>query len=249
MDPQHGSDDVGEDDYDDIPLQHQRPFGAGLHRKAVAFVPASDDGGQLNSTDAIRRRAAAAGTQQLDIADLYLRMVLPSSSSSSSRAEEENEGKRVCEICRLPLDPLAPRSGSESESKTASTPHEGSLAHQVCLPHSHPPSALDRSRMGLTYLSSYGWDPDARKGLGAAQQGIQFPVKARIKDDNLGLGIAVPKNLGLPNQKKKKKKKELLLLDAGKVRKQVQEEKRRAERLRQQLSGRQDLEKYLGPGA
>jgi hypothetical protein len=96
--------------------------------------------------------------------------------------------------------------------------------------------------MGLTYLSTYGWDPDSRKGLGARQEGIKYPVKAKPKDDNLGIGMQVPKNQPPPKKKE-------VLLDAKKVRKMVEEEKRKAARIRQQLFGRNDLEKYLGPGA
>jgi hypothetical protein len=96
--------------------------------------------------------------------------------------------------------------------------------------------------MGLAYLSTYGWDPDARKGLGAEQQGVQYPVKAKVKDDNLGIGMKVPK--GLPPPKKKEQ-----LLDAKKVRKMAAEEKKRAERIRRELFGDGRLEKYLGSGA
>jgi hypothetical protein len=96
--------------------------------------------------------------------------------------------------------------------------------------------------MGLAYLSTHGWDPDARRGLGAAQQGITFPVKAKAKDDKLGIGIEVPR--GLPPPKKKER-----LLDAKKVRKMALDEKKRAARIRQELFGDGKLEKYLGPGA
>jgi len=246
-----------DDDYDDIPLQHQKPFGSGLHKKAISFVPASD--GQLNSTDQIS--AKAAPRPEKNVADLYLSLVLPEENRKSKEKkgpeqEQQEPPPKMCEICRLPLDSPAPEGQDDSTSNNPPTTesgkrhrqHETSLAHQLCLPHSHPPSALDRSRMGLTYLSTYGWDPDSRKGLGSAQQGIQFPVKGRFKDDTLGIGIHVPKNL--PPTTKKKKEPELL--DAGKVRKQAREEKRKAERIRRQLFGRHDedlLEKYLGPGA
>jgi hypothetical protein len=96
--------------------------------------------------------------------------------------------------------------------------------------------------MGLVYLSSHGWDPDSRQGLGAVQQGISYPVKAKVKDDNLGIGMKVPK--GLPPPKKKEQ-----LLDAKKVRKMAAEEKKKADRIRQDLFGDGKLEKYLGPGA
>ncbi|KAK4103708.1 hypothetical protein N658DRAFT_494200 [Parathielavia hyrcaniae] len=231
-----------DNDYDDIPLQHKRPFGAGLHRKPVAFVSASG-GGQLQSVD-----DASVKNPHHDVADLYLRMVLPddddddnddvkrsrsappTTSSSTAKDSSSNPSQPdLCSVCRLPLD--ADRAA-----------HAQSFAHQVCLPHSQPPSALDRSRMGLAYLSAHGWDPDARKGLGVEQQGIQFPVKARPKEDNLGIGMEVPK--GLPPPKKKEQ-----LLDAKKVRKMAVEERKKADRIRRELFGDGKLEKYLGSGA
>lgn len=96
--------------------------------------------------------------------------------------------------------------------------------------------------MGLNYLEAYGWDPDARAGLGAAQQGIQFPLKPKAKEDTLGIGVVVPKDL--PKKEKKPQK-----LDAGRVRKMAQEDKKRTARIQRQFYGNSDLEKYLGPGA
>ncbi|KAK0643574.1 hypothetical protein B0T16DRAFT_185648 [Cercophora newfieldiana] len=235
-----------DDDYDgETPLERIRPFGT-LHRKQIAFVPASGDG-HLNSTDT----AISSGkAPRQDVADIYLSMVLPedvkprsTQNTTSAGTSKDAAPPSVCEVCKLPMTPLAPEDTSQAPEGVPkpATPHETSLAHQLCLPHSHPPSALDRSRMGLTYLSTYGWDPDARKGLGFKQQGIQYPVKTKVKDDKLGIGMEVPKNL--PPKKKE------TMLDAKKVRKMAEEEKRRAARIRQQLFQRDDLEKYLGPGA
>jgi hypothetical protein len=229
--PKDRNNDDDDDDYDDIPLQHKRPFGAGLHKKPIAFVSASG-GGQLKSVD-----DASATKPHPNVADLYLSMVLPDNMKRRSSSAPPNTNpprdspspSDICPVCHLPLD-------------TDKSTHAQSFAHQVCLPHSQPPSALDRSRMGLAYLSAYGWDPDARKGLGAEQQGIQFPVKAKVKDDNLGIGMEVPK--GLPPPKKKEQ-----LLDAGKVRKMAAEEKKRAERIRRELFGDGRIERYLGSGA
>ncbi|KAK3307089.1 uncharacterized protein B0T15DRAFT_164194 [Chaetomium strumarium] len=221
--------DIEDDDYDDIPLQHKRPFGAGLHRKPIAFVSASDGDGHLKSVD-----DAAVDKGKTDVADLYLSMVLPDDAtrsksappSSGSARDNERPESELCAVCRLPL-------GTDKET------HEQSFAHQVCLPYSQPPSALDRSRKGLAYLSAYGWDPDARRGLGAEQQGIQYPIKPKVKDDNLGIGMEVPK--GLPPPKKKEQ-----LLDAKKVRKMALDEKKKAARIHQELFGDSKLEKYLG---
>lgn len=233
----NGNNDDDDDDYDKIPLQHQRPFGAGLHRKPIAFVSALG-GGQLKSVD-----DSAAGRPQQNVADIYLSLVLsedaarsksapPTSSSITEGISSSSPPNETCPVCKLPL---------QAESGT----HAQSFAHQVCLPHSQPPSALDRTRMGLTYLSAYGWDPDARKGLGAAQQGIQFPVKAKVKDDKLGIGIRVPRGLPPPPPPRKKEQ----LLDAKKVRKMALEERKRAAEIRRELFGDGKLEKYLGSGA
>ncbi|KAK7750489.1 hypothetical protein SLS62_007568 [Diatrype stigma] len=131
----------------------------------------------------------------------------------------------VCEICKLPLDEDQAVPGGTSTLR----PHEASLAHQVCLEHSHPPSALDRSRMGMGVLQSQGWDPDSRQGLGAAHQGIQFPLKAKPKRDTMGIGVEVPKDF-VP-----KKKEKTQTYDAKKVRKMVAEDRKRQEKLREQI--------------
>ncbi|KAK3987879.1 protein pxr1 [Cladorrhinum sp. PSN332] len=218
-----------EDGYDDIPLQHKRPFGAGLHKQRIAFVPASDS--HLKSVDDSPARKA-----QPNIADLYLSMVLSKESSEKQKEDStppEEPSKLAategepCPVCQLPV--------SDADKET----HEASFAHQVCLPHSHPPSAIDRTRMGLNYLATHGWDPDARKGLGFEQQGIQYPIKAKVKDDKLGLGIEIPKGLPLPKEKER-------LLDAKQVRKMVAKDKKKAERLHRELFGDNKLEKYLG---
>lgn len=223
--------DSGDDEVEDVPLHRKRPFGSGLKRKPIAFVPARD--GDLSSTFQPPKPDAS-------IADLYLSLVLPKEASRHSARKDE-----VCEVCKLPLD-SNPEEGNEDTPELAVMSrkhnHESSLAHQVCLTHSHPPSALDRSRVGLNILESQGWDPDARLGLGAAQQGIQFPLKPTPKDDKIGIGVEVPKDM--PKKKEKAQK-----LDAGKVRKMAQRDKRRADQLRREFYGNSDLEKYLGPGA
>jgi hypothetical protein len=226
-------------DYDvETPLERIRPFGT-LHRKQIAFVPASGNA-QLNSTDA----TTTTPKPRQDVANIYLSMVLPEDVKiAGSKDEKDPAPPTLCEVCKLPMGSLAPEDTPQSQEGTprTATPHKNSLAHQLCLPHSHPPSALDRSRMGLNYLSTHGWDPDARRGLGFDQQGIQYPVKTKVKEDRLGIGMKVPKNQ--PVRKKE------TMLDAKKVRKMAEEEKRKAARIRQQLFMRDDLEKYLGPVA
>ncbi|KAI1776922.1 hypothetical protein F4818DRAFT_412311 [Hypoxylon cercidicola] len=223
------SDEWSDPEYD-IPLQDKRPFGSGLKRKRVVFVPASD--GNLKTTE---ENTPAKPSQS--ISDLYLSIVMP----KEKEAEEAKASTTplICEICQLPVDQSVE---SENNLRSSVRPHEASIAHQVCIEHSHPPSALDRSRMGLSVLQTQGWDPDSRKGLGVEQQGMQYPIKVKPKNDTLGIGVEVPKNLPV------KKKEKIQTYDAKKVRKMVEEDKKRHERLRRQFYGNPDVERYLGTG-
>ncbi|KAF3361360.1 D-lactate dehydrogenase [Verticillium dahliae VDG1] len=152
----------------------------------------------------------------------------------------ENSGASIKDETTEALDEAA-------DGKTATArrrrKHEASIAHQVCVAHSHPPSALDRARMGLTYLSSHGWDPDARKGLGSEGQGIQYPLKTKPKDDKLGLGLAVPKDFQGRVEKKKP-----VTLDAKKSRQKAEADKKKGEKLREMFYGSEDVQRYLGSG-
>ncbi|TQN74263.1 hypothetical protein CSHISOI_01192 [Colletotrichum shisoi] len=238
---------IDEEEYgeeDDVPLQHRRPFGAGIQRKPIQFVKASDP--NLSTAEPVKTTKSGSS-----VGDFYLSLVLP---SEKARPGVETPAAQICAVCDLPLgkdDAVGEVSngGSNSgEKTTAKRPkHEASIAHQVCLTHSHPPSALDRSRMGLTYLSSHGWDPDSRKGLGAAGQGMQYPLKTRPKEDKYGLGLAIPKDLKSKVEKKKKQTPQTL--DAKKCRKKADEDKKKAERLRQMFYGSEDMDRYLGSGS
>jgi hypothetical protein len=245
----------------EIPLQDQRVFGAGIKRKRVKFVP---------SAAASTVPPISSGASAQSVSDFYLKLVLPSEDESSkeaspvalspSRRLKSPEGSRQCEplelqvcgICNLPLT-ISPNNlrtftgelSRETEDALGQgpakpRPHEASLAHQVCLAHSHPPSHLDRNRKGLAYLSSYGWDPDARVGLGASGQGIQHPIKTKPKDDKLGIGVVLPKEAD------RRKKEKIEKLDAGKVRKLHEKDKKKSERLREMFYRNDDVERYLG---
>ncbi|KAJ9651994.1 hypothetical protein H2198_008736 [Neophaeococcomyces mojaviensis] len=223
------------DDYF-VPLVDQRVFGAGIKRKRVAFVPATADKNTLPRTDA---KKSSAG-------DTYLSIVLRKNTEISSHvgsaasaplsANELNAAE--CPICGQPLSNVR---GNDDN-------HETSIAHQVCLEHSHPPSHLDRSRTGLRYLQDYGWDPDARKGLGAQQEGIRIPIKAKQKHDTSGIGIALKNEDDEPKRKRKNLRtpaqEETVKLNAKEVRKVEIEKKKRAEKLRRSIYG-DDLSAYL----
>ncbi|PBP21873.1 G-patch domain protein [Diplocarpon rosae] len=239
---------MSDDDSYTIPPQACKPFGAGIKRQRVKFVPSSTP-----STFPL-----LSGSTGQSVSDLYLKMVLPADQKNALSANKPDPDairssldsflqEEICEICKFPLSeespPAAPRVPHTEQIPTPrQTPHEASLAHQVCLAHSHPPSHLDRNRKGLSYLSAYGWDPDSRLGLGASGQGIQFPIKAKVKDDKIGLGVVLPK------VKDRKNREKIVKLDAGKVRKMYEKDKKKAERLREMFYRNDDVERYLGGG-
>ena len=233
---------MSDDEYE-IPLEDQRIFGAGIKRQRVKFVPSA-------AAAAVGLPTSSTGTKSAS--DIYLSLVLPqdtTNSESSFRASsvlptstEPSSKAQVCEVCSLPMSTIYPPILQEGSPQTTERPHEASLAHQVCLEHSHPPSHLDRNRKGLAYLSAYGWDPDSRRGLGAEGQGIQYPIKAKPKDDKLGIGVVLPKPGEIAKKFKIKK------LDAGKVRKMYDQDKKKGEQLRDMFYRNEDVERYLNQG-
>lgn len=220
-----------------VPLVDQRVFGAGIKRKRVAFVPAEND----ESPSSI-----PATTKSSNAANRYLSIVMKNAAPDPDTAstvrldtrEQKQEGPLTCEIC-----------GQEVfDGSAVLNSHETSIAHQMCLEHSHPPSHLDRSHVGLKYLQDYGWDPDARRGLGARQEGIRIPIKAKQKNDSAGLGLLQSSEQDMDRVKQKKKapaKTDAVKLNAKEVRRLEEEKSRRAEKLRRSVYG-DDLSKYLG---
>ncbi len=232
---------MSQDDEDyHLPLQDQRVFGAGIKRKRVPFVRAQS---QPPTPPPSQTRL-----QKQTLGDRYLAIVLPQGLDKGSdiperavnaeqdgRPSDEEEEEAVCAVCRLPIT-------TETSTALASRAHEASLAHQVCLTHSDPPSHLDRAHVGLRYLSSYGWDPDGRRGLGARGTGIRVPVKGKVKNDTVGLGVK-----DVDRGRVQKEARQKIPMSAKQVRKQEAVEKERDRRLREAFYGR-DLEAYLGPG-
>ncbi|RWA10763.1 hypothetical protein EKO27_g4344 [Xylaria grammica] len=221
------------DGSEEVPLHHKRPFGSGLKRKRVVFVPASS--GNLNSTE--EKKSLESSEPSKSVSDIYLSIVMPKETKEASTDMTNTPAPDICDICKLPVDKS---SDAADVGKPPSRPHQASIAHQVCMTHSHPPSALDRSRMGLAVLQAQGWDPDARNGLGASSQGISFPIKAKPKDNTLGLGVKVPKDVATYKKEKPQ------MLNAKKARKMAAEDKKRQEKLRHQFYGNPEVEKYLG---
>lgn len=282
-----------DDDTYEIPLKDQRVFGAGLKRKRVHFVPSGPTDATFESPPAQKSSSTiSAGDRYLAIVssnrsssstaqsritkvdhELY---TLPSSwqptpdSSLTDKAPQPDD--QICDICGLPVTtPISETSGSPLDSR----PHAATLPHQVALPHSHPPSHLPRNSKGLSYLKAYGWDPDARLGLGVqGSEGRLYPIAVKEKRNTLGIGVTAPAKeeveretaaldvLGLRELEDKKKVgkrrtnheivpgtrtgKNSQKLDAGRVRQREELDKRKMMRLQQMFYASDDVEKYLG---
>jgi hypothetical protein len=253
---------MSDDETYEIPLQDQRVFGAGIKRKRVKFVASKS-----SSNSPATSSTPSKSVSDLYLS-LVLPKDAPSTEESSQSTpastpppivladSSTTSQSQVCEVCNLPISSTSTSvvatsqdngenlpSSTEPNTRPASKPrpHESSLAHQVCLTHSHPPSHLDRTRKGLTYLSSYGWDPGSRLGLGAQGQGIAFPIKMKPKDDKLGIGVVVPKMVEKRKEKAEK-------LDAGMVRKAYEKDRKRGERLREMFYMSDDVERHLRGG-
>jgi hypothetical protein len=240
--------------YDDedyyLPLEDQRVFGAGIKRKRVPFIQAG-----VTNLDTTSNSVSAPATTSSSpapshgpsIGDKYLSIVLGSSSSDrrSSSSPPDGSGAEptpptiTCDVCNLPL-PAPGGEDDDGQGRRRTHLHEASLAHQVCLPYSEPPSAVDRRRLGYKYLSSYGWDADARMGLGATGQGIQVPLKPKPKYDTAGLGVKLAEGRAVSKRKPEPK------LDAKQVRKLEMDKKRKGEKLSAMFYRNESLEKYLG---
>ncbi|KAF2833254.1 hypothetical protein CC86DRAFT_7342 [Ophiobolus disseminans] len=226
MGPRTEEDTYEEDPrYDDadvstLPFVQQPAFGRGLWKNPVQFVSAATDAPV----------AAIAPTIGRTMAEKYLAIIFP-----NGQPQPKTEAYPACGICGEPV------------KETDQRMHYLSPAHQAVLPRAHVPSAIDRTRMGLKYMSKHGYDVDARVGLGASGQGMLFPLVPKEKRDNLGLGI----------DKKEHEKKRSLggaskadvkegRLDAGQVRKLAQVQKKKHDRLQRMFYGNDEVEKYLG---
>jgi hypothetical protein len=210
--PNDNDDDINDDDISTAPLVDQPAFGKGLHRHPIKFV-----------AESCPSSAPPATKPVLSIADQYLSLVFPNGPPATQPAYE------TCPTCNLPLKEPDPRT------------HYLSLGHQLALPHTPTPSAIDRSRMGLKYMEKHGFDIDERKGLGATGEGRLYPIIPVERPKRHGIGIQLKKGFDDAAEKVKEAK-----LDAGKVRKKVKEEKRKAERLRRMFYEDDEVTRYLG---
>lgn len=217
-----------DDDEYHLPLQDQRVFGAGIKRKRVPFVRAESE----PTTSPVKPNRPGLG-------DRYLSIVLPQhvqSPSEGSDSDHDRTKELVCTVCNFPMPSSSPTAGVKPAQV-----HESSLVHQVCLSHSHPPSHLDRENVGLKYLSSYGWDPDARRGLGPSGSGIRIPIKRDVKNDTIGLGLQKPDPTRVQKEDKTKPR-----LSAKQVRNQIAARRKREMQLNDAFYGK-NLDAYLRP--
>jgi hypothetical protein len=210
-----------EDDPDisTIPFVEQRAFGRGLWKNPIKFVCSAPE-----------VQPVTTSTNGKTMAEKYLAIMFP-----NGQPQPEPEAYPRCAICGEPV--------KETDQRT----HYLSPAHQAALPRAPIPSAIDRTRMGLKYMTKHGYDVDARLGLGAAGQGMLFPIMPKEKRDKFGLGIDKKEHvkrraLGGASRTDVKEGK----LDAGKVRKFAQVEKRRHDKLQKLFYGNDEVEKYLG---
>ncbi|KEF53413.1 uncharacterized protein A1O9_10388 [Exophiala aquamarina CBS 119918] len=232
-----------EDTY--TPLTEQRVFGAGIKRKRIDFVPASTTPSELPTSSSPAKPSRMIGNR-------YLSIVLPTTIAQEERKESqtrsiESESEfSTCPICSQPVS-----ESTERRNPGLTSSHESSIAHQVCLEHSHQPSHLDREHMGVKYMAAYGWDVDGRRGLGARDGGITIPIKVKEKKDTAGLRETVDDDGedAVTMKKKKhvvKKVEKPIVLNARELKRKDIEDRKRMDRLRQSFYG-PDLEQYLGP--
>ena len=208
-----------------------------LKKRRIEFVAATQDSTQYTSS--------------ISAGELYLSLVLKSRTPSKdvgttdtatydtpsgcSTVMQLNSEDALCETCNLPLKV------SDNAIRATKRPHEASIAHMVCLDHSHPPSNLDRNRLGLKCLSSYGWDPDSRLGLGVCGEGIRAPLKAKVKNDTVGLGVHLREVKGAQIKK-------TVSLDAKQARRWAFESDKKRQMLREVFYENDDVLKHLGGG-
>lgn len=252
-------DNAADADDEYIPVESQRGFGSSIRRKKIDFV--SSSGRDLQTVDDTAATAASSSSAQRgsSIGDVYLSIVLGNKDSKNSKAAHgqaadnhqayspsqtgaTSSSGQVCEVCRLPIDNPSEVSSSKS--------HEASFAHQVCLPHSHAPSAIDRKRLGYRYLRSYGWDVDSRLGLGPQGHGIRAPLQPGVKNNTVGLGVG--DNIDIKDATKTtaatkvtKSKKETL--NSKQVRQRAAQDKKKDEKLKQMFFASEEMDKYLDP--
>jgi hypothetical protein len=226
MEPPSNEDTDEDSHYDDAdistaPFTSHPAYGRGLWKNPIAFVAAAPE----------LPPAPSKPVDGQSIAQKYFAIMFP-----NGQPQTEPEAYPLCGICGEPV--------KETDHRI----HFLSPAHQAALPRTPVPSAIDRTRMGLKYMQNYGFDIDARVGLGARGEGMLFPLVPKEKRDKLGLGIdkkAEERRKGLAKGRGVAQAGEIRL-DAGKIQKLAKVEKRKHARLQRMFYGNDEVEKYLG---
>jgi hypothetical protein len=224
-------DGVPSDVFDSLPLSTSTsaPFGHGLPKNPIKFVPAS------------REPVAEAAPSKPNPTNPFLELWgLKEEDFMREKDEYDGPDAVMCDQCKIRINP------------TEVLRHEASRKHELNQPHIYPPSAIDRTRKGASILQSKGWDPDARKGLGASGQGELFPVKAKENPGKLGLGAANPSKPSIAvNFGKEENTNSKVVKGMSKKQKRKMEAKEKEEReiqLRSLFFGNNhDLDSVLGP--
>ncbi|KAF2804237.1 uncharacterized protein BDZ99DRAFT_398357, partial [Mytilinidion resinicola] len=105
--------------------------------------------------------------------------------------------------------------------------HETSMLHIMSRPLQPPPSHIDRTRKGLSYLEAYSYNPDSQTRLGGKGEGILHPIKAKEKRDTVGLGMKLKSS----KNGKAHVPKRPINLDANKIRKMHNEDTKKQKKL------------------
>jgi hypothetical protein len=197
-------------------------FDYGFRKNAVKFLPAS--------------LPEAETPQQKNPGSLLTDFYVSQGLISSDVPNEDSDAPDavLCEYCRILVDPAK------------LDEHQSSFQHELNRPHIYPPSAIDRTRKGVTFLQSKGWDPDSRKGLGASGEGILYPIKPKENSAKKGLG-APERPVALTTQPKPDSKVEKKVNPRQKRKLEEQEKKRRDRQLHDLFYGKDnDLDAYFG---
>ncbi|KAK0735815.1 hypothetical protein B0T21DRAFT_368590 [Apiosordaria backusii] len=89
-----------EDEFDDIPLHQKRPFGSGLHKKRITFVPASSSLQTVSDAPTAAAKPPSGST----ISDLYLNLVLPPSTPPIIPEQKEGVPKGTAQPPPVPKE-------------------------------------------------------------------------------------------------------------------------------------------------
>lgn len=217
-----------EDDEYFLPLVDQRVFGAGIKRKKVNFVP---ENGEVSTPTASESPASR-----------YLSIVFKNKPIPDPKPESiQEESSLICTKCGHVLHE------EESQGET-----DNQCQHDYFDLAAKTPSHIDRTRLGHRLLTTQGWNPDLRKGLGRNAEGIAIPVKAVPKNDTAGLGLMT--DLDEDNKPERKKRKvfevneiPLVKQNAKQAREHAERDVKRTAKLRETFYGSIEHEKLLGP--